>query len=489
MQPTPTGQTPRSLAHELLARGRIALLLDLLHAGHSGLPAKMTSHILRLDVLDAHDRVDFSGMDHLLVHYLDNETPAIAKLAWDAVFVVVGQIVPGKIGPNVRPGALPACFEPDRQANVMRLLNQLGLGTARPGAIEWKLEITPAILAADGDRSAWRPEKLEALQTLLDAGPAILLLDLAAPGLSVPPQLRQSGQSEVAIGKNAPWRDVVMTRHIVAWSQLHEGATLRFSVPWAAIGAMQSPQTGLGWWWPRDLPAPGRAQLENNQDIWPALSRLDGIPLGTPAPVPLTDIQVLTLQPPPPASKQSAIETGLRLGLVVVLIDALHPAIRLPPSMPGRARVLLVPLGLPNLDAKVRFSDEGFSAVMPDFNGQKVNVAIPWQAVFLVSPMDGSRVGTWPDDYPPTIVNALHALRSVQFSDGGEVPAEMDVLDRQPNGDGLGLGLHRAPDGGFNLVVSQPLGFLQQLPPGLPPGAQARAMMELSFRLPAPGLQ
>jgi hypothetical protein len=488
MQPTGVTVEPKQLVLDMLANGRVMLLCDARHVDNQGLPPGNTAHILRVDILDLEDRVDFSDPDFLQLAYVDDASQHTARIPWSAVFVVVGQAVPGQLGPNIRPAGLPACFEPDRMANVQRLLLQMGIG-GKPGITEWNLQVSSNILSMDADRSDWCPDKQDALRRVFARGVAVLLFDPAFPGVTLPPVVRQSRQAELVVGQGTPFENVTMTPYVLSWTHAESGHTLRFVVPWRAIGGIQCLQDGDGWWWPNDLPEQGRARLQGEPDAWPVLQRLEGIPLRKRAPMPTQAIELLVPAPPRPVTKALAIERYLQLGLLVVLVDALHPAIRLPATLPGRAKVLMVPLGLENLNPQLRFSDDGFSAVMPNYEGRVVPVQIPWQAVFMIAPADSVRTGVWAEDYPPAIVTALHALRSVQRSDGGELPAELQVLDHQPNGDGLGLGIKRGPDGSYHLAVSQPLGALQQVPPGSPPGTKARALMELAFRLPAPTLQ
>ena len=167
------------------------------------------------------------------------------------------------------------------------------------------------------------------------------------------------------------------------------------------------------------------------------------------------------------------------------LADPTVAGVRLPPSLPGRARVLMVPLHLPGLDPEAQWDDEGFRAKCPDYAGVVRDLWLPWRAVFLMSGTTGGVPHTWPEDFPPFLVAAQHALRAVARSEGGALPPELDVFDYKPHGDGLGLGLTVGADGRQVLVVGRPLGA-QPPPPGAPAGQVYRSMLEFSFRLPAP---
>lgn len=479
-----------ALLSNWLVHGPLVVLVDGGHPRHQGLPAAAHAHVLKVDLADATDRVRLDDPTHLIVEYQDEEVTRIARLAWAAVFFVAGRAEPDKVRRLLLHDRLPACFEPDRAANVNRLLNQMGLGVGRPGAPEWNLRVTPQTLSNDGDRDDWCPDRREAVETLLarDGGKAIVLVDRTSSGLQVPELPQLSGQAEFMVGRAMPGFQVDTEGESLAWSQPGPGARLEFRLPWHAVGAVQDPESGRGWWWPAELPVPFRKPLEDMEELWPVLRRLDGIPLAPPAPMPRENVSVLSLLAPMPTDRATAVQRLARMGVAVVLADAHHPDLRLGDTLPGRARVLMVPLNLPGSPSELQIDDDGFWTRMPDHDGRPVRVYVPWTAVFLAAPADGSRTGVWPDAYPEAVRTALHALRSVQRSDGGALPVELDVFDREPTGDGLGLSLERAPDGSFAIVVSQPVGHLPP-PPGAPPGVSGRALLELAFRLPAPDLQ
>ncbi len=481
---------PRELVTLLRNRGPMTLLFDGRHPGNEALPTDDNGDIIRIDCSASDERLTLTPGAQVHIRYLHGEQLKVAKLAYSALFFASGVMNPTTLGRKVLTDRVPACLDPQRMVNLRRMLNQMGLGPARPGSLEWNFLITNELLASDADRRSWCPDRLEAVQRCIDSGSghAVLMVDASPP----PGQALMPGQptiNEIAIGKSSNWQNVTVQANQLQWTE-HRGDQQRsMSVPLRAIGAIQDPGVGQGWWWPESLPQEQRQQLQSNAELWSMLLPMAGIPLAPPVPLPAGNLQILTLAPPPMTDKREALETLARSGLCVVLVNALATRMQLPPSLPGRARVLIVPLGLMNLPPQLQFQADGFSAQMPDFEGKIVQVQIPWHAVFLIASPDGTRHAWWPQDYPEVIVTALHALRSVHKSDGGELPKELNVFDLDPAGDGLGLGVERAPDGGGNLVISQPMGGNVTPPPEAPPGSVARLVLQLSFRLPPPVLQ
>ena len=377
---------------------------------------------------------------------------------------------------------LPACLEPDRPMNLRRMLGAMGLG---PQEQEWKLDVRPALLAEDADRSLWCEDKQEAVQRILahPGTPAMLWFVPDGPGVMPPAGTKPGDQAELMVGAAAGSHDVQVTQFAVAWSVDTQRGRQRVTLPWRSIGAIRDPRTGEGWWWPRDLPAGPRADFQTDAVLWTVLQRLGGIPLAAPSPGPVRKLQVVILQRPLSDDKPTALRQLLSQGTTIVLADPAVAGVRVPPSLPGRARVLMVPLLLPGLDPKLRWDDEGFGSQSPDYDGVVHDIWLPWRAVFLLSGGNGSAQHAWPADFPDFLVAAQHALRAVQHSDGGVLPPELDAFDYKPTGDGLGLGLTVGPDGRHVLVVGRPLGVVPP-PQGAPPGQIYRSTMELSFRLP-----
>lgn len=470
-----------------LQQGRVLIMAEAQHSGHGALPAAaVDQNMLRIDLDPADIGHNFANSDFLEVAYTADTGAAVARLAWQSIFLVAGQsaedVAANRRGVQVR-AEIPAFFQPNAQANLQRLLGALGLGPPMPP--EWELDVTPQLLADDADRSAWCADKQEALKRILGAGPvpAMILFDPRSGGVELPKGANLSEPGELVVGSSAGCANIQLSQSDITWDAMTPQGVQHIRLPWHAIGAMRNAANGAGWWWPRDLPQEVRANFEQTQEIWPILQRLAGIPVPPPTP-----LKALQLQPPMLQDKLLAFQRLRRQGMVVLLIHALHPDVRLPPSLPGRARLLLVPLGLTNLDPDIDADDEGIAAKMPDYEGRVINFYVPWQAVFLMGGGSGGAPNLWPEDYPDFLTDALHAMVSVTRSDGGQLPETMNVFDQDASGDGLGLGLKRMPDGAMSLVVSRPLGSIPA-PPGSPPGAVGRAVMELAFRLPLPTLQ
>jgi hypothetical protein len=463
----------------------VLLLADDRHPGNAGLP-KSPSVIVSA-VLTPEDRgLDLDDPTHLAIAYQTDAGPETARIAWDAVFLVAGQsavdVQANRLSTHVS-ASPPDFLQPDVDANLRRLLAATDMGPPPP--LEWKLDVSPQLLADDADRSGWCPDKRAAIERILAHGqaPAILWFDPDAPGVQLPAVFRSTGRCEVHVGQAAGSQDVQLRATVLSWQMATPQGMQRITLPWKAIAAFRDTGNGHGWWWPRDLAAKPRHDLQRNAELWSVLQRLEGIPLALPTP-----FQILALQPPTLKDKSAALRRLMRLGLAIVLADAHHPGLRLPPSLPGRARVLLVPIGLQNLAANVRVDGEGVAVQMPDYEGQVVDIWLPWTAVFSMASGQTGVPNAWPEDYPPFLTDALNAMHSINRSDGGPLPAELDVFDHEPSGDGLGLGLTKAADGGMSLVVGRPLGIMPP-PSGSPLGFKHRAVMQFAFRLPRPSLQ
>ncbi len=475
---------PQRVAH-YFEQGAVTLLFDARHGGNSGLPARMDSHIVRVDLADADDFCEI-GKTHLRVTFLDQAVATEAWLAWDAAFYLRGRAAADRMEAHLVPARVPACFEPHRIANVERALNQMGLGRGQPSGVEWNFSVNPAMLAEDADRSGWCAVKQLAVQQAVQgqAGRAVLLIDTSAGDVRAPAGFIQGAHAEWQVGVAPPWAGMAYGAHALVWREQQGSNTLEFVIPWSRIGAVQDPANGRGWFWPGDLPDAARGALQNLQDIWPVLQRQVGVPLAPPPPPPREHLRVAGLSPPRPDSKHRALYRLLRLGTTVVLVDTRVPGCRLPPTLPGRVWLLMVPLNLPNLDPQARLDDDGLMAVIPDHDGKIAPIAVPWRAMFLMAAAGGLSVNVWEEDYPDEVVQALHVLSAAQ-SRKDVAPDSYTIFDRDPNGDGLGMSLEADAQGQFALHVSQPVSKLQA-PPGSPPGTQARALLELAFSLPPP---
>ena len=479
-------QQLRQRVQSYLEHGSVLLLFDARHTDNGGLPKRLDSHIVRVEIADADDGVDWGDETALVIEYLDENLPARARLSWSAAFYLRGKAGPQRLEAHLVPAHVPACFEPQRLTNAERCLNQMGLGRARPGAAEWNLNANPHALAEDADRSAWCPDKAQAVRQLL-AGPnqrAVLLIDTSRGDVVAPPGFVTDGHEEWQVGMQAPWQDVQTDGSALQWYEQQGDQRLHFAIPWQRIGAMQDAQTGSGWFWPADLPEPLLVPLRSLTEVWPVLQRMVGVPLAEKAPTPTEHLKITGLSPPRPASKRRALERLVRLGTTVVLVDTRHSGVELPPQLPGRVWLLMVPLGLPNLDANVATSQHGFTAQMPDHEGRIVPVHVPWQAVLLLASTGGLSVSVWDEDFPEEIVQALHVLSAAQ-GHNDVAPSVHTLFDRQPQGDGLGLSLECDDSGKFALHVSQPISNAPG-PPGSPPGMKVRALLELAFALPPP---
>ncbi len=469
-----------------LEHGAVILLFDARHPDNNGLPVRMDSHVVRVEIADSEDFVDWSDRRALLITYLDENRPAQAQLAWSAAFYLRGKSGPQRVEAHLVPSQVPVCFEPHRLANVERCLNQMGLGRARPGAAEWNLNVAPHVLAEDADRAGWCADKPAAVQQLLE-GPgqrAVVLIDTSHGDVVAPPGFVTHSHEEWQVGAVLPWQAVTLSGPALRWREGQQAGPLEFAVPWKRIGAVQDPLSGRGWFWPADLPAQMANALEQLGDVWPVLQRMTGVPLADKPPTPSENLKITGLSPPRPDSKRRALERLVRLGTTVVLVDTRHPGVELPAQLPGRVWLMMVPLGLPNLDPQVATSAQGFTGQMPDHDGKVVPVHVPWQAVMLMASTGGLSVCVWEQDFPEEIVQALHVLSAAQ--DRRDVaPSVHTLFDREPTGDGLGLSLECDDEGKFALHVSQPISKVPA-PPGSPPGTQVRALLELAFALPPP---
>jgi stringent starvation protein B len=470
---------------EYLHYGRVIVVATADDPDHAGLPALNGSQVLRLDLCPEDTGVKLDDTDHLHVKLMNGDQTTDAQISWSSIFFVAGQSAEdqkaNRMATHLRQ-ELPDFLKQDTPKMLQALVASMGLGP--PPVLEWKLDVSPSIIASDADRSTWCPDKREAVQRILGRGqaPALIWFDPEA-GVTLPSVFATPGRCEIHVGTAAGSQDIDFSQTELSWNIQTPNGLQRVVVPWEAVGAVRDAGNGQGWWWPRDLPPQPRSQFETNAELWQVLERLEGMPLSVPVKISIAMLQPVTLK-----DKVAAFRRLQRQGFFVLLVDAGSPGLRLPPSLPGRARVLMLPVGLANLDPKVRLDAEGVSLQAPDYAGLVAAVYIPWSAVFLMSPAGGGAPHTWPEDYPQFLVDAVFAMRAVNRSDGGELPPELDVFDHRPNGDGLGLGLTTGPDGGTSLIVSRPLGEVP-LPPGSPPGMKQRAMMQLVFRLPVPLLQ
>ncbi|MEY3011939.1 MAG: hypothetical protein RIT45_674 [Pseudomonadota bacterium] len=458
-------------------------------------PGQQTGYpadVLRLLLLPG-DPVALDDADALVARIDDREIEVEVRVPWDAVFFAGRRMQPGRAPERVfLSERVPPCFGPEREINAERMIEQMGFGAKVPGMPEWSIRVDGSVLADDADRSAWSPDKMRALRQLVarPTGLTWLLVDAEVPGVRLPdrpvaPPIAVDGAMVmVGVLGAGPFGPPTLDDDALRWHlpDGHEGFELR--VPWRAIGAAQEAQTAQGWWWPRDLPAAVRAQLARDPAIWAALERAEGIPLSPAAP-PEKRIHVLDLQPSLPRDPGRAIVRLRRLGVVIALIDTAAPGVVLGGQLPGRARLLMLPLGLPGLDPQLRLGDATFHARMPDHEGQLVEVEIPYHAVLMVTAQPGGRTASWPEQFPEFLVMAQHALHAKQNSGGAALPTVLDVFDRDPDGDGLGLGLELLPYGQYSLVISQPVGY-QPAPPGQTDAPRGRLLMNMSFRLPAP---
>ena len=470
---------------EYLEHGAATLLFDAQHPDNRGLPARMDSHVVRVDLADAQDYCQI-GDTHLTVEYLDQLVPATAELAWVGMFYLRGRKDADNLEAQLVRSQVPQCFEPNRLTNVERALNQMGLGRSSPSAVEWNLGVSASTLADDADRGQWCPDKRIAVQTALagQAQRAVLLIDTSHGDVTAPPGFISGPHAEWQTGRELPWDGIEYGPHALVWHEHQGSQRLRFEIPWLRIGGIQDPANGRGWFWPTDLPDVMRESLRSNEEIWPALERASGIPLAPPPPPPAQSLRIAGLSPPRPQTKQRALYRLLRLGTTVALVDARVAGVRLPDQLPGRVWMLMVPLNLPNLDSRTQLDEDGFMAVMPDHDGKVAPVCFPWRSVFLLAAAGGMSVCVWEEDYPDEIVQALHVLSAAQ-SRADVAPESYTIFDRDPQGDGLGMSLECDSDGKFGLHISQPVSRMPA-PAGSPPGTQVRALLELSFSLPPP---
>lgn len=486
----PTDDIHPSLADRVrayLGHGAVTLLFDARHPRNRGLAPHMDCHVVRVDLAEEGDSCRLHG-DHLAVDYVNQTEAAEAQLPWQAAFFVRGRAAPDRIEAQLLRDRVPACFEPNRLANVERALNQLGLGRNRPSAVEWNIDASPQVVADDGDRSQWCEDKAEAVRRLLSAegGRAVLLIDTSHGDVIAPPGMPVAPQTEWQVGRGGPWLHVDVGAQSLGWSEQHQNGLLHFEIPWPRLGAVQDAATGQGWYWPADLPQAARDALAQAGEIWTALLRCQGIPLAPPPPPPAEHLKIAGLSLPRPASKLQAMRRIVRLGMSVVLADTRVAGCQLPPQLPGRPWLLMVPLGLPGLDPHVRIDGDGFSAMMPDHDGRICPVRLHWRSVFLLAAAGGLSVCAWEEDYPDELVQALHILRAAQ-NHTDVAPNSHTIFDRDPHGDGCGMSLEVDAEGKFALHVSQPLSRAAA-PPGAPPGAQVRALLELAFALPPPAV-
>ncbi|MCB9740090.1 MAG: hypothetical protein H6747_12565 [Deltaproteobacteria bacterium] len=476
-----------------LEEDAVLVLADARHPAHRfperpGDPAD----VLRLLLLPG-DPAETHDPEALLARIDDRDQEVPVRIAWDAIFFAGRRMAPGRAPERLfLPERIPPCFGPEREINAERMIEQMGFGAKVPGMPEWSIRVDGSVLADDADRSAWCADKAEALRRLVirPTGLTWLLLDGSIPGVQLPdravaPPIAVDGAMVmVGVLGNGPHGPPSVGVDALRWRLPDGGEGCEIVVPWRALGAAQEAQTAQGWWWPRDLPEQVRAQLARDAAVWAALERAEGIPLSPAAP-PAQRIHVLDMQPQLPADPGRAIIRLRRLGVVLVLADAHAPGIELGGELPGRARIVMVPMGLPGLDPHFHLGDDRFSAMMPDHAGKVVKVRIPYHAVLLVTAQPGGRTASYPDHFPEFLVTAQHALHAKQNSGGAALPTQLDVFDRDPNGDGLGLGLELLPDGQYSLVISQPVGT-QPAPPGSPEGTKGRLLMNMSFRLPPP---
>jgi hypothetical protein len=152
---------------EYLHYGRVLVLADADNPDHVGLPPLNSSQVLRLDLCPEDTGVRLDDPDHLHVPLMHEERTVEAKISWQSIFFVAGQTAEvqkaNRMATHLRQ-ELPDFLKQDTRLLLQALVASMGLGP--PPALEWKLDVSPSVIANDADRSTWCPDKREAMQRL-----------------------------------------------------------------------------------------------------------------------------------------------------------------------------------------------------------------------------------------------------------------------------------------------------------------------------------
>lgn len=481
----------RDFALELVQREPVVLFVDAAHPQVRGLPPAARDRVLVVLLASPNDFADLEAWaDGFVLAYGREEGPDDqAWLPWEAVFALAGTGPDGRPATRIQRQHIPACLQGFGPMAVPRLLNHLGLSGTPPGALEWHIQLSPGMLADDGDRSGFEPDKPTAFQRLIDHGDGrvVLLADPTYPGLDLPPLAEGQEVLQIPVSRWPPCRELEWNANGLSWWVDVPGASLRHVLPWRAVGAMRSLSGDLGWFWPEDLPLPARRSLQAHPELWPHVQRLQGVPLASD---PQAGWPLTYLPAPNQIDRLQAVLACVRLGGCLLLANGTAPGVIGPPSLTGRT-ILAIPLGLPGLDPSARLDRSGLEATMPGAEGELVRVQVPWTAVFLCSthhgPLMGAypqgRVHCWPDAYPPALEAALFALRGLA-QEGVTGVAQADgfsPLQRVDLGDGTTILLGRTAEGRPAMRAQQPIGPLQD-------DGVTRLQLELEFCLTLPAV-
>ncbi len=473
----PSNHPTQNLIEGLLPHGPVLVMVDGAAEGITGLPDDLRDKVVVFDLAGplARAALDAATDAHLRLRYgLPDGQDDVATLPWDALFSVAGREAPDRMATRTRVDRVPAWMGEDRRTTMRWLMRFLGLGDLPPDPTDWRVQISPNMLVADGQPEGFEPDPRKALERCLAMQPpvAALLLDTSCSSLVLPPSWPrlEGGAAQVPVTSLPPVQGLQIDEEGVLWrAPLVDGdkqmGIQPFYVPWRAIGALQHPSQTVGWFWPLRLPERMRAAMVGNPQLAPHLERLSGAPLAQSPEPPTEPPPLAVLSPPNEMTRPDALQDCDARGGGMLLLDARVGGVDLSPGLSG-AGLLAVPFGVEGMVTSIEFDGVSVEATLPGFDGQPSSVHAPWSSVFVIGSNQGTlRVHCWPDDYPDDITLALSLLRHMAANEGEldpavleDLPVDLGAGPPELGGRGVAVGLGQDDAGQYVLQLVQSCG-------------------------------
>lgn len=361
-------QTFRGIVTGMLEHGPVVVLADGRHPANGGLSEREALGTVVLQLAGDEGRAALEAGFSLTTCTGDEHgSDAEVTLGQDAVFGLVGLRPDGTPG-LLTHGELPTCLGGEPQAALQQLLETLGIAP-RQG---WMFGVDQN--AVQSGEAALEPDKRAAFLRAREAhdGSVWVLARAGVAGTEPPAAHARVPAFGVRVMPGTPGLSI--EADALRWTELTPQGAHHVTLPWAAVGVVQSPDYQLGWAWIDDLPA--------DMDEDPRFGALRHLGGGVPIqPPPLPPYSLLAL--PHQATAAQAVRRAAALG-GVVLIDRLGSGVQVPRGLEIQ-HIVAVPLATPPQALAFLEEDDGFIATMPDASGRLGLVKAPWRAVLVVT--------------------------------------------------------------------------------------------------------